>query len=80
MQPHTVLQCSAETWLLQEQTLSSSRVFSLLTEVFNAAANNLVTIRQCPETSHMAGLAEVSGGSLPTAHYMVMEAGSLCFP
>lgn len=58
----------------------SFRVFFLLPEVFNAAANNLVTIRQGPDTSHMAGLAEASAGSLPTAHYTVMEAGSLCFP
>lgn len=38
----------------------SFRVFSLLPEVFNAAANNLVTIRQSPDTSPMAGLAKVS--------------------
>lgn len=58
----------------------SLRVFSLLSEVFNAAANNLVTVGQCPGTSHMAGLAGVSTVSLPTAHYTVMEAGSLSFP
>lgn len=58
----------------------SFRVFSLLPEVFNAAANNLVTTRQGPDTSHMAGPAEVSVESLPIAHYAVMEAGSLCFP
>lgn len=58
----------------------SFRVFSLLPEDFNAAANNLVTIRQGPDTSHMADVAEVGTGSPPTAHYSVMEDGSLCLP
>lgn len=58
----------------------SFRVFSLLPEVFNSAANNLVTIRQGPDASHMAGLAEVSAVSLPIAHYAAMEVGNFCFP
>lgn len=79
MQCYNVLQ---KLTFMETDTIfqQSFRVFSLLPEVFNAAANNLVTIRQGPDTSHMAGLAEVSAMSLPAAHYAVMEAGSLCFP
>lgn len=79
MQCYNVLQ---KLTFMETDTIfqQSFRVFSLLPEVFNAAANNLVTIRQGPDTSHMAGLAEVSAVSLPAAHYAVMEAGSLCFP
>lgn len=60
-------------------------MFFLLPEVFNAAANNLVTVMQNSSTGKAQkpftwqGIAEINAVSLPVAHYTVMEARSL-FP